>query len=91
MYFRAKTKGPKVKFKDIEAQSVDELYQLFNDNDELAIRTGNGIVVIDIDTKGSDGKEGFRSIEKLEESLGKLPKTLTAKLGLTASIDILEF
>ena len=77
--FPCENKRPKVKFKDIEAQSVDELYQLFNDNDELAIRTGNGIVVIDIDTKGADGKEGFRSIEKLEKTLGNLPKTLTAK------------
>ena len=29
------------------------------------------IVVIDIDTKGADGKEGFRSIQKLEKTLEK--------------------
>ena len=77
--FPCENKRPKVKFKDIEKQTVDELYQLFNDNDELAIRTGNGIIVVDIDTKGADGKEGFRSIEKLEKEFGKLPETLTAK------------
>ena len=60
--FPCENKRPKVKFKDIQEQTVDELYQLFNDNDELAIRTGNGIIVVDIDTKGEDGKEGFRSI-----------------------------
>mgnify|MGYP003145387422 CR=1 FL=1 len=77
--FPCENKRPKVKFKDIQEQTVDELYNLFNDNDELAIRTGNGIVVIDIDTKGADGKEGFRSLEKLEKEFGKLPETLTAK------------
>ena len=77
--FPCENKRPKIKFKDIEKQTVDELYQLFNDNDELAIRTGNGIIVVDIDTKGADGKEGFRSIEKLEKEFGKLPETLTAK------------
>ena len=67
--FPCENKRPKVKFKDIEAQTVEELYDIFSDNDELAIRTGDGIVVIDIDTKGADGKEGFRSLEKLEKQL----------------------
>ena len=77
--FPCENKRPKIKFKDIEAQTVEELYDIFSDNDELAIRTGDGIVVIDIDTKGADGKEGFRSLEKLEKEFGKLPETLTAK------------
>ncbi len=77
--FPCVNKRPKIKWKHIEEQNVEDLYNLFNDNDELAIRTGNGIVVVDIDTKGDDGKEGFRSIEKLEKEFGKLPETLTAK------------
>ena len=72
-------KKPKIKFKDIEKQLVDEIFELFNDDDELAIRTGKGIVVVDIDTKGNDGQEGFNSLKKLETEYGKLPQTLETK------------
>ena len=57
--FPCKDKKPKIKWRDIEEQDLDDLNELFNDDDELAIRTGNGIIVIDIDIKGSDGKEGL--------------------------------
>ncbi len=77
--FPCKDKKPKIKWRDIEEQDLDELNELFNDDDELAIRTGNGIIVIDIDIKGDDGKEGFRSFDKLQQELGELPKTLTAQ------------
>ncbi len=77
--FPCKNKVPKIKWREIEEQDLDELNNLFNDDDELAIRTGDGILVIDIDVKGEDGKEGFRSFAKLEQELGELPKTLTAQ------------
>ena len=77
--FPCKDKKPKIKWRDIEEQDLDELNELFNDDDELAIRTGNGIIVIDIDIKGDDGKEGFRSFDKLQAELGELPKTLTSQ------------
>ena len=78
--FPCKNKVARVKWRELEEQDLDDLYNLFNDDDELAVRTGdNGLIVIDIDVKGEDGKEGFRSFAKLEQELGQLPKTLTAQ------------
>ena len=75
--FPCKDKKPLIKFKDLEEQNVDELFEIFNDDHELAIRTGKGLVVIDIDNKEIDGVNGFQSFAKLESEFGELPKTLT--------------
>lgn len=75
--FPCKDKKPLIKFKNLEDQNVDELFNLFNDDHELAIRTGKGLVVIDIDTKELNGMNGFKSFDKLEKEFGKLPETLT--------------
>lgn len=42
----------------------------------LAIATGNGLLVVDVDVKS--GIDGFASLKKLEAELGTLPDTLTA-------------
>ena len=48
-----------------------------NPNSNLGIRTGNGLVVIDIDPK--DG--GFETLAKLEAELGPLPRKHTVQTG----------
>ena len=75
--FPCKDKRPLVKFKDLEDQNIDELFEMFNDDHELAIRTGKGLVVVDIDNKEIDGINGFQSFAKLETEFGELPETLT--------------
>lgn len=46
---------------------------------DLAIVTGDGFFVLDVDTVEGHGRDGFASLAALEARYGKLPRTLTAR------------
>src|SRR5699024_6643936 len=47
----------------------------------VAIATGNGIVVLDVDADHERGKFGDETLEALEQQYGKLPDTWTCLTG----------
>ncbi|MGB3043125.1 MAG: bifunctional DNA primase/polymerase [Xanthobacteraceae bacterium] len=46
---------------------------------DLAVVTGNGFFVLDVDTVEGHGRDGFASLAALEARHGKLPRTRTAR------------
>lgn len=71
-------KHPKTRngFKDATTD-VSKIERWFGRRSNLAIATGSGLLVLDIDP-GSGGEE---SLQKLEEEFGALPDTLTCRTG----------
>ncbi|WP_308874115.1 bifunctional DNA primase/polymerase [Thiothrix subterranea] len=73
-----KTPLPSTKgFKDASL-NPEQVQQWFSGNEgyNIGIATGNGLVVIDLDTK--KGVNGLESLAVLEQTHGQLPPTLTA-------------
>jgi hypothetical protein len=66
-------------WKNLSTRDIGTLREWFNKHPDsnLGIRTGNGLVVIDVDPKNG----GFETLAALEAELGSLPRTHVVKTG----------
>ena len=74
---RAKTPATAHGFKDGSTDPAKIAGWFANGQNNIGIATGNGLLVLDLDTK--NGKDGIAELAKLEQLHGELPYSMTAR------------